>query len=371
MFAAWISFGAAAFSQQTGASIDAGALNMRYADSITSNAIAITPSAWTESRMSSFRATGTFSEFKSGGWSAQGSGTVSLITPRVGFVLGEIEGNAGGSAHDDGSRTGQLMATGRAHLAAANRGIWLGAGAGSAWDGTTWRKVRQAEAAGWLRFEATTALAFVNPVLLEDSIRYTDTQIAGVINFRQLDLSASAGFRSGRRLAALGGTARSWGSLNVTGWFSSRFAMVASAGTYPVDPTQGYPGGRFVALGVRLGSRRSQPYSSDLYNPHPGLALVNPLEASRFDIRPSTADAREIRVYEPSARSVEIMGDFNDWRPVQLSRAESGWWSIALPVSKGIHEINVRVDGGLWVVPLGLPAKSDEFGGKVGIMVVR
>jgi hypothetical protein len=33
--------------------------------------------------------------------------------------------------------------------------------------------------------------------------------------------------------------------------------------------------------------------------------------------------------------------------------------------------MNVRVDGGKWVVPQGLQKKSDEFGGSVGVLVVE
>ena len=46
---AGVSFGNAASAQRTGASLDAGALNMRYSDYINANSIALTPAVWIES----------------------------------------------------------------------------------------------------------------------------------------------------------------------------------------------------------------------------------------------------------------------------------------------------------------------------------
>lgn len=348
---------------------------MRYADSVDANAIAITPAVWAESGSTSLSLTGTLSEFMTGGWSAQGSADASLFTRRIGFLLGEIEGSGGGSTHDDGSRTGQLLASGRIHLAAASRGLWVGAGAGGTWDGARWRSVRQGEGGAWTRFGPGTAFASVTPVIVEDSIRYTDMQLSASFNLPRTELSASAGFRTGNRLPTLGGNATSWGSVSAIGWITSRVALVASAGTYPVDLTQGFPGGRFASLGFRLGARRfhpatsSVPEISDLRPPR--TAPDNTTGILAFETRNAGAGTREIRVRTPSARTVEIMGDFNDWRPVSLTNAGGGWWTIALPITRGIHEIDVRVDGGRWIAPPGLSAKSDEFGGTVGVLIVR
>jgi hypothetical protein len=368
--------GAVASAQRSGASLEAGALNMQYADSVKANAVAITPSFWTETDLTSLSGTGTLSEFIDGGWSAQGSADASIFTRRIGFLLGELEGTGGGSTHNDGSRTGQLLGSGRVHIAATDRGMWIGAGVGSTWDGAEWRSVRQGEAAGWVKFGPATAFVSATPVAVNDSIRYTDAQLSASFNLPRVELDASGGFRSGSSLPSIGGNAKSWGSISVTGWIASRLALVASAGTYPVDLTQGFPGGRFASLGLRLGSRRFPPATASVNQIDDLRSAARSTERnssgiSAFNTRVAGSGTREIRVRAPAAQSIEIMADFTEWRAVPLQSSGGGWWTVTLPVGPGIHEMNLRIDGGRWTVPPGLPAQSDEFGGSVGVLVIN
>jgi len=254
--------------------------------------------------------------------------------------------------------------------------MWIGAGVGSSWDGAKWRGVKQGEAAGWMKSGAATLFASATPVAVNDSIRYTDAQLSASLNLPRIELDASGGFRSGSRLPSIGGTAKSWGSISVTGWIASRLALVASAGTYPVDLTQGFPGGRFVSLSLRLGSRRFPPATAsvseidDLHSATRGSER-NTSGISSFTTRSTGSGAREIRVRAPAAQKVEMMADFTNWRAVQLQNVGDGWWTTTLPIATGMHELNVRIDGGSWTVPPGIPVQSDEFGGSVGILVIR
>ena len=360
---AGVSFGNAASAQRTGASLDAGALNMRYADSINANAIALTPAVWIESSRASLSATGTVSQFISGGWSAQASADGSVFTRRRSLFLGEIEGSAGGSTYNDGGQTGQLLATARAHVTNEYRGAWMGAGAGRAFDGATWRSVIQGEAAAWARFNNATAFALVTPASVADSIRYTDVQLSASLNLPVFELGATGGYRSG-------GGSRSWGNASVTAWVASRIAIVASAGTYPVDFTQGFPGGRFASLGVRVGMRRYPPATSSIKELE-DLRSSTSTSSLRFESSALASGEREIRLYAPNAASIELMADFTDWKTVKLENAGGGWWSSRFQISTGIHELNVRIDGGRWITPPGLPSKTDEFGGSVGVLIIK
>ena len=370
---AWVSFGTAAFAQRTGGSIDAGALNMRYADSVNASAFALTPSLWAESALSSLSLNGTLSSFMNGGWSAQGDADGSFFTKRAGFLLGEFEGSAGGSTHNDGSRTGQVLGVLRAHAMGANQGVWIGAGVGGAWDGSVWRSVRQGEAAAWAHFGNATAFISGTPVIVDDSIKYTDAQLSASVNLPIVELSASGGFRSGNNLPTLGGNAKSWGNVSITGWIASRLAIVASAGTYPVDFTQGFPGGRFASLSLRLGQRRFPPASGSVRQIDDLSSISTPVSRGglRFDMRSIGGSAREIRVRSESAKSVEVIGDFTEWKAVKLENSGAGVWTGSFPIRSGIHELNIRIDGGSWINPPGLPSKRDEFGGSVGVLIVR
>jgi len=359
---AGMSFGNAALAQRPHASIDASALNMRYADSVNSNAIAVSPVFWVESPFTSLSGSGTVSQFIDGGWSLQGTADGSLFTRRYSLLLGEIEGTAGGSTHNDGMRTGQLLASARAHVTNDYRGAWIGGGVGSAFDGSVWRKVLQGEAAAWTRLGNATLFASATPVEVADSIRYTDAQLSASLGLPIVELTASAGTRTGS-------TSRSWGSASVTAWIASRIAIVASGGTYPVDLTQGFPGGRFASLGIRVGARRFPPATAAA-GEMDDLSAVS-RSAPRLESRSLGNNVREIRFYTSSARTVEIMGDFTDWKAVTLRNAGGGWWSTSLPVRPGIHELNLRIDGGKWTPPPGIPRKTDEFGGSVGVLIVR
>jgi hypothetical protein len=44
---------------------------------------------------------------------------------------------------------------------------------------------------------------------------------------------------------------------------------------------------------------------------------------------------------------------------------------VTLPLRPGKYQMNVRIDGGKWIVPKGLLSMSDEFGGAVGLLVVE
>jgi 1,4-alpha-glucan branching enzyme len=90
-----------------------------------------------------------------------------------------------------------------------------------------------------------------------------------------------------------------------------------------------------------------------------------------LETRVISGGLREIRIQAPGVSSVELMGDFTNWQPISLREAGSGWWIAALPIKTGIHEMNVRVNSGQWVVPAGLPQKRDEFGSSVGVLVIQ
>jgi len=83
-----------------------------------------------------------------------------------------------------------------------------------------------------------------------------------------------------------------------------------------------------------------------------------------------SAERRTLRVRVPGATSVELMGDFTDWIPVQLAQVAPAVWEVTLAVPSGVHRVNLRLNGGPWSAPGGARLERTEFGGVVGIVVV-
>jgi hypothetical protein len=352
------------WAQRVSSSIDIGGSSMRYADSISSSGPSISPSISLDWARTSLDATGTYSHL-AGGSSTQGSVSGSVFTPSAGVLLGEFFGSAGGSAHQDGARTGQTLALARAHAMVSTGGAWLGGGAGRTWDGSTWRTVLASEAGAWLARGGLSIVGSAAPMQVADTIRYVDTQLSTRWVSPKLELGASVGVRGGAHSAALGGTASNWGSVAVVTWLVPQVGIVLNAGTYPVDLTQGFPGGRFAALSLRV---RTNPARSDR-----SAGQNEPASApgvSSFSLEAGST-GQTLRVRAPNARGVEIMGDFTQWRPVALRRDGDGSWVFGDRIGSGTHQVNLRVDGGPWMVPPGLPAITDEFGGSVGLIVVK
>jgi hypothetical protein len=257
----------------------------------------------------------------------------------------------------------------------ADVGAWVGGGLGRTWDGAVWRGVRQGEAGVWAQRNGVTSLLTMTPVSVADSIRYTDVQAALRYPTRTFELGLSLGTRAGSVGPAIGGTSRTWGSVSAVAWMSSMFAIVGSAGTYPVDLTQGYPGGRFVSISLRMASR-DEHLSERAQTTHTGsltaiAEAASPSGVTNFEVRSNSGIRRTLRIDASSAHAVEITGDFTQWDPVRLTRGSDGSWIVVLPISAGTHQLNVRVDGGAWRVPPGLLTATDEFGGSVGILTIE
>jgi hypothetical protein len=56
---------------------------------------------------------------------------------------------------------------------------------------------------------------------------------------------------------------------------------------------------------------------------------------------------------------------------MSLVPASVGRWMSPVELKPGVHHLNVRFDGGVWLVPKGAVVVDDGFGGRVGMVVVR
>ena len=363
----------ASHAQRVESSLDVGGALLRYADTLTTGAATVTPHLVADWGSTYVDLYGTYSQFTSGGWSTQGSLSASRFIPVRGGFLGEIGAFVGGSTHNDGTRTGEAIANGRLHLTRATGEVFLGLGAGRTWDATAWRSVLLGEVGGSIGSGPRSALITISPTMVNDSIKYTDTQASLSWKSDAVDLGALLGFRLGDQLTTLSANARSWASVSGVLWLTPRIGLAVGGGSYPVDPTQGFPGGRFVSLSLRFGQRRPTPTPSDQSSQQSPAVIAPEIipAGSRFLVSRGGGDLVTLQVNVPGARLVEINGDFTNWIPVPLVPTAGDKWSVSVPIKRGKYQMNMRVDGGQWIVPPGLLSMADEFGGTVGLLVIE
>ena len=136
---------------------------------------------------------------------------------------------------------------------------------------------------------------------------------------------------------------------------SRMVSLFAAVESYPANPLLETPGGRAVSVGVVLGgaTRVSRPAGPEPRGlPAPGRGLT------RLSIR------------APDAGRVEVAGDWNQWVPMELARAEEGVWYVDLRIPPGRYRHAFRIDGREWRIPEGVAAVNDGFGGKSAWLLV-
>ena len=77
----------------------------------------------------------------------------------------------------------------------------------------------------------------------------------------------------------------------------------------------------------------------------------------------------------PNAKSVSVVGDFNDWKinetPLRPVQNQQGVWSVSVPLSPGRYTYTFVVDGETWVAdPSAPPALEDDFGTPKSVVTV-
>ncbi|HEX9894855.1 MAG TPA: glycogen-binding domain-containing protein [Gemmatimonadales bacterium] len=358
-------------AQRVSSTFDLSGVKLRYADTVDAGAATLSPSLTFSWPRGSADVAASLSQFDTGDWAAQGSLVGAVFVPVARWLAGEVAGSTGGSAHQDGTSTGQGLGTARAHVLTPDAGLWIGGGIGRVWDGDLWQGLRHAEAGGWARLGRAALLATVSPTAVGDTTRYTDAQVFVRWTMARLELGGSAGWRFGSRLPAYGGGGTAWGSANAVLWITSRIAVVAGGGSYPVDPTQGFPGGRYASVGLRLSSRQRTPEAGWAGRQARESAEAIARGATDFVVSAAPDGERTLRVRAPSAQRVEISGDFTGWKPIGLAPAGDGWWTVVVPIAPGTYQVSIRLDGGKWLVPPGLMAIIDEFGGAAGLLVIE
>jgi 1,4-alpha-glucan branching enzyme len=80
------------------------------------------------------------------------------------------------------------------------------------------------------------------------------------------------------------------------------------------------------------------------------------------------------RVFMPRAGAVAVAGNFTDWRAGALSmtREDTGWWTLRVPVRTGDHEFAYLIDGERWLADFAAHGlRRDQFGSWVSLLMVE
>jgi hypothetical protein len=175
--------------------------------------------------------------------------------------------------------------------------------------------------------------------------------------------SASWGVVVGARRGDATTSGERWQRVDVVLPVNPGIALIATAGRRPAIPEERLPGGSFATMGVQVSVHGT------LGETPPDAA--GDREAPRFVMLDVGAGRKSMSLIGVVADRVEIIADFTDWKPVDLSRIGERVWHITLPVAPGMHRVSIRTDGGGWGPPPGLPVTADEFMGTVGILLIE
>jgi hypothetical protein len=185
---------------------------------------------------------------------------------------------------------------------------------------------------------------------------YTDLGSRVTLSLSRYELGLSLTRRIGSAFSR-----RSGWELSGIWWVAPSVGVVGATGHSLPQFGLSLPGGRFGTVGLRLavGAKSAMAAtprrSADVPSATPTLAVAG----------------RRLTVRWAPARNAEVMGDFTDWQARRLTPLGEGRWELPVALSPGVHHLNVRFDGGPWLVPSGAFTVDDGFGGQVGLVVVR
>ncbi len=353
---------------QIAANVEAGISGVRYDGFLGSAAASISPTIWWEHPRGRglVSARGTYLRFESGRHSLDGSAHGSWFAPLARHWRSEFGLSAGSSQYANIASFSHREAEARVHLMADDHGAWLGATVGRSFFRGTPRRVVVLATGLWLLRNNRTMFVSLDRSFVGDTA-YTDVRSSGRWQRGGIVLEGVVGARIWSR----GGGRGVFGEGSGTVTINPEAAFVLSAGRYPTDVASGSIAGRYVTAALRVGTIRVRKPAPPILSTEAPAPIGSDGTKTRLAIQTRPDDVL-LTIYAPQALTVEISGDFTDWQPVPLSRdpADHESWVGTFRISSGMHRINVRRDGGPWLVPGGTRRTPDDYDGEVGIFIV-
>ncbi len=377
--------GALAFGEpaqaQLGGHIDAGSGSVRMGAEAPWGALRLAPSVHFSGDWFRLAAVGDYAGHSDRGWQSTGR-----AHGQTGYRFGWVQVRAGFEGAWSRTRwsqgAGGLLGLARLEAGSAARGFALEAGTGRTFsrEGTQplsrlemggWNRIGQLDLGLWLKRTGLVAPGTETGISSPRDSLGVGGPSRRTLPDHYTDLEATVGWSRGK-LALEGGAGRRIGRvLRVTSWYLQgqyqihpRLALVASSGQFPVDLVSGLPSGAFTTLSLRLGLGAT--------GPAPEVAPRRPSAGeSSFVVTEGESGTTLLLLRVPLAATVELMGDFTAWAPVPLVPNGDATWRYRAWIDPGLHHLNIRINGGPWIVPPGLPGADDGLGGRAGIFVVN
>ena len=346
---------------------------VEYDGFLTSGAATLSPAVRFDTTSLSIGGQGSWTVFESGNQIFQASAAAAWLTPSHGRWRMELSGAAGASRYADQPGSAHILARARFHFFADRQGGWFSGTTGS--SSGFGAAPLELGIGGWTVRQRLAVVGAVTGTWLGDD-RHVDVSGAARWTASRVELEARVGARPWAASDGLPGDARTgvWGELSALVPVGSRISLALSGGRYPSDPLRRVLGARYITAGLQLafaGADRSPaltiPAAVAAVRTH---ANMDGTPAVRLEIVPA-GQQYALLVHAAGATSVELMGDFSDWLTQPLTRTGDGVWEVRLQLEPGVHRLNIRINGGPWLVPAGARPEEDEFGGVVGIVVVH
>ena len=186
----------------------------------------------------------------------------------------------------------------------------------------------------------------------------TTAQSAVRWHFGRLELTATGGLTVGARTAP-----QRWAQASMHLQASRRVRVLAAFGQRPAASLTFEPAAHpQTMLGIQVA-----PWAShERVPPHVTVPVAQQWRAESLEDGRTT-----VRLRCRNASRVELAADFTDWAPIAMTATGDDWWETSLTIAPGLHQVQVRLDGGPWQVPPGLPRTNREFAGEAGVLVVN
>ena len=164
-------------------------------------------------------------------------------------------------------------------------------------------------------------------------------------------LSLGRGLIGVRAGARTGGPREEWMAGRAEGRLGRRAAVAVEAGRNPSAPLTRRRGGSYASIGLRLSGGTGR-----------GGEVPRPLPVR-------TAGMTRIVLNAPPGARVELLADWNGWRPEAVVEAEPGRYAVSPRLEPGVYRFAFRVNG-KWRTPDGFEVEPDEFGGERALLRV-